>query len=62
MDTELYTTVNDAENREWLKNNAKIAGVGLSPSDIADAVAYVISTPETVAVSEILIRPTKQLV
>jgi NADP-dependent 3-hydroxy acid dehydrogenase YdfG len=62
VDTELYTTVNDPVNREWLKNNAKIPGVGLKPSDVADAVAYAISTPETVAVSEILIRPTKQVV
>jgi NADP-dependent 3-hydroxy acid dehydrogenase YdfG len=62
VDTELYTTVNDPANREWLKNNAKIEGVGLKPSDIADAVAYAISTPETVAVSEIMIRPTKQVI
>jgi len=62
VDTELYTTVNDPENRERLKNNAKIEGVGLKSSDVADAVAYAISTPETVAISEILIRPTKQVV
>lgn len=62
VDTELYTTVNDPVNREWLKNNAKIEGVGLKPSEVADAVAYAISTPETVAVSEILIRPTKQVI
>jgi NADP-dependent 3-hydroxy acid dehydrogenase YdfG len=62
VDTELYTTVNDPVNREWLKNNAKIPGVGLKPSDVADAVAYAISTPVTVAVSEIVIRPTKQVV
>ncbi|MCM2535319.1 SDR family oxidoreductase [Neobacillus pocheonensis] len=61
VDTELYTTINDPVNREWVKNNAKIEGVGLSPSDIADAVAYAISTPESVAVSEILIRPTKSV-
>ncbi|MFP3648350.1 SDR family NAD(P)-dependent oxidoreductase, partial [Paraburkholderia sp. SIMBA_054] len=57
VDTELYTTVNEPENRERLKNNAKIEGVGLKSSDVADAVAYAISTPETVAISEILIRP-----
>jgi NADP-dependent 3-hydroxy acid dehydrogenase YdfG len=62
VDTELYTTVNDPANREWLKKNAKIEGVGLKPSDIADAVAYAIRTPETVAVSEIMIRPTKQVI
>ncbi|MDA7027630.1 SDR family oxidoreductase [Bacillus sp. CLL-7-23] len=62
VDTELYTTINDPVNREWVKNNGKIEGVGLKPSDVADAVAYAISTPETVAVSEIIIRPSKQVV
>lgn len=62
VDTELYRTVNDPETTKWIKENAKIPGVGLKPSDVADAVAYAISTPETVAVSEILIRPTKQVV
>ncbi|WP_256021976.1 hypothetical protein [Paenibacillus kribbensis] len=42
--------------------NAKIEGMGLKPSDIADAVAYAINTPDTVAVSEILIRSTKQVI
>lgn len=60
VDTELYTTVNDPENRELLKKNAKIEGLGLKASEVADAVVYAISTPDTVAVSEILIRPTKQ--
>lgn len=61
VDTELYTTINEPENRERVKNNAKIEGLGLKSSDIADAVAYAISTPESVAVSEILIRPTKSV-
>jgi NADP-dependent 3-hydroxy acid dehydrogenase YdfG len=34
--------------------------LALKASDIGDAVAYVTSTPDTVAVNEILIRPTKQ--
>jgi len=62
VNTELYTTINDPANREWVKNNAKIEGVGLKPSDVADAVAYALNTPETVAISEIMIRPTKQVV
>ncbi|MEC0180793.1 SDR family oxidoreductase [Paenibacillus peoriae] len=62
VDTELYTTVNDPATRDWLKENAKIPGVGLKPSDVADAIAYAISTPDTVAVSEIMIRPTKQVI
>ncbi|SMQ81617.1 NADP-dependent 3-hydroxy acid dehydrogenase YdfG [Bacillus sp. OV166] len=62
--TELYTTINTPEEREWVKDlmNKGEEGLSLKASDIADAVAYAISTPETVAVSEILIRPTKQVV
>jgi len=35
--------------------------IGLKSSDVAEAVAYAISTPETIAISEIIIRPTKQV-
>jgi NADP-dependent 3-hydroxy acid dehydrogenase YdfG len=45
---------------EMLKENASKEGFGLRPEDIADAVAYAINTPESVAINEILIRPTKQ--
>ncbi|MWV42754.1 SDR family NAD(P)-dependent oxidoreductase [Paenibacillus sp. HJL G12] len=62
VDTELYLTSKDPETQEWLKSNQSTEGFGLKSSDIADAVAYAISTPETVAVSEIMIRPTKQVV
>ncbi|USL27467.1 SDR family oxidoreductase [Priestia megaterium] len=60
--TELYTTINDPEARGWVKDlmSKGEEGLALKSSDVADAVAYAISTPETVAVSEILIRPTKQ--
>jgi NADP-dependent 3-hydroxy acid dehydrogenase YdfG len=62
--TELYRTINTPEEREWVKElmSKGEEGFSLKASDIADAVAYAISTPETVAVSEILIRPTKQVV
>lgn len=59
VDTELHTTINDPENREWVENLQRT--IGLKSSDVADAVAYAISTPETVAISEIIIRPTKQV-
>jgi NADP-dependent 3-hydroxy acid dehydrogenase YdfG len=64
VSTELYTTINDPESREWVKNlmSKGAEGLSLKSSDIADAVAYAISTPDTVAVSEILIRPTKQVI
>lgn len=62
VNTELYKTISDPKTRESLKQAAAIPGVGLTPDQIADAVAYAISTPETVAVSEIIIRPTNQVV
>ena len=63
VSTELYTTINTPKDREWVKNLMDAGeGLSLKPNDIADAVAYAISTPETVAVSEILIRPTKQVI
>lgn len=61
VDTELYKTINEPNNRERVKTNAKIEGLGLKASDVADAVAYAIGTPESVAISEIFIRPTKQV-
>ncbi|UNL86883.1 SDR family oxidoreductase [Priestia koreensis] len=62
--TELYTTINHAADRESVRDlmSKGEEGFSLKSSDVGDAVAYAISTPETVAVSEILIRPTKQMV
>jgi NADP-dependent 3-hydroxy acid dehydrogenase YdfG len=59
VDTELHTTINDPERRKWVEYLQHT--IGLKSSDVTDAVAYAISTPETVAVSEIIIRPTKQV-
>ncbi|WP_186673767.1 SDR family oxidoreductase [Sporosarcina sp. BP05] len=59
VQTELYKTISDIKvslelheaQKEW----------GLSVEDIAQAVAYVINTPERVSVSDMIIRPTKQI-
>lgn len=59
VDTELHTTINNPKRREGVEDLQRT--IGLQSSDIADAIAYAISTPETVAVSEIIIRPTKQV-
>lgn len=61
VDTEIFNTINNRETQEMNRENARTEGFGLRPEDVADAVAYAISTPETFAVSEILIRPTKQV-
>lgn len=62
MDTELYTTISDQEAAESLKEASRQPGVGLSADDVAEAVAYAVGTPGTVAVSEIIIRPTNQAI
>lgn len=62
VDTELYTTISDKEFGKNLSNASKIPGVGLTSDDVANAVAYAIGTPDTVAVSEIIIRPTNQAI
>ncbi|MCA9753266.1 MAG: SDR family oxidoreductase, partial [Gemmatimonadetes bacterium] len=60
VNTELYTTIADKGVGESLRKASEIPGVGLTPQDVAGAVAYAIGTPDTVAVSEIILRPTKQ--
>ncbi|WP_369679053.1 SDR family oxidoreductase [Terribacillus saccharophilus] len=59
VDTELHTTINDPERRAWVVNLQRTDG--LKASDVADAVAYAIGTPESAAVNEVIIRPTKQV-
>ena len=60
VDTELYTTVDDAGTQAYLKQKAKIDGLGLNPNTVANAVAYAINQPAGATVNEVLIRPTKQ--
>ncbi|MEZ4647642.1 MAG: SDR family oxidoreductase [Candidatus Eisenbacteria bacterium] len=62
VNTELYTTIADKEFGESLRKASEIPGVGLTPDDVAAAVAYALGTPDTVAISEILMRPTMQQV
>ena len=62
VNTELYTTIADKQFGESLKKASEIPGIGLTPDDVASAVAYALGTPDTVAISEILIRPTMQQV
>ncbi|MCA9758025.1 MAG: SDR family oxidoreductase [Candidatus Eisenbacteria bacterium] len=62
VNTELYTTIADKQFGESLKKASEIPGVGLTPDDVAAAVAYALGTPDTVAISEILMRPTMQQV
>ncbi|PMC39292.1 oxidoreductase [Bacillus sp. UMB0899] len=59
VDTELHTTITDPERRNWIEELQH--KIGLKSSDVADAVAYAIGTPDTVNVSEILLVPSKQV-
>jgi len=56
--TELYTTINDKEASAALHQAQ--SEWGLAAEDIAQAVAYVIDTPDRVSVSDMIIRPTTQ--
>ncbi|MTV81927.1 SDR family oxidoreductase [Secundilactobacillus folii] len=60
VDTELYTTVDDEDTQAYLKQKAKIDGLGLNPETVANAVAYAINQPEGATVTEVFIRPTRQ--
>ncbi|MDR4947138.1 SDR family oxidoreductase [Neobacillus cucumis] len=59
VDTELHTTINNPKRRKWIENLQH--SIGLKSEDVADAVAYAISTPDTVNVSEILLVPATQV-
>lgn len=59
VDTELHLTINGPKRRDWIEKLQHT--VGLKSSDVADAVAYAISTPDTVNISEILMVPAKQM-
>lgn len=58
--TDLYKTINDKAASDTLYKMQQ--EVGLDAEDIAEAVVYAIETPEHVSVSEVIIRPTKQVV
>lgn len=60
--TELYTTINNKAASEQLRQMQHQEGLGLEPEDIAEAIVYAIGTPSHVSVSEVVIRPTKQVV
>lgn len=62
VNTELYTTISDKKMGESLRAASEVPGIGLTADDVAEAVAYAVGTPETVAVSEIILRPTNQAI
>ncbi|MHC5372691.1 SDR family oxidoreductase [Enterococcus sp. LJL120] len=62
VSTELISTVGNEKIAASLTEMGKKEGASLFAEDVANAVAYVIEQPEHVAVSEVLIRPSRQIV
>lgn len=63
--TELVNTIGDQTvlaGVQQLMEAPKSAALALNPEDVAAAVLYAINQPKHVAVSEVLLRPTGQLV
>lgn len=58
VETELLTTITDADALSALKSRA--SSQALQAEDIANAIFYAIDQPEHAAINEILIRPTTQ--
>ncbi|WP_239544596.1 SDR family oxidoreductase [Virgibacillus halotolerans] len=56
--TELYKTISDKQVSEDLHQSQK--EWGLVPEDIASAVVFAIDTPERMAISDMIVRPTTQ--
>lgn len=60
--TELYKTINDKEASQQILELHSEEGYGLNPEDVAAAVVFAIETPDHMSISDIIIRPTKQVV
>jgi NADP-dependent 3-hydroxy acid dehydrogenase YdfG len=58
--TELWGGVADPELRKAVQQRAQREGA-MKPEDIADAIAFVVTAPPRVNVSEMLIRPTSDV-
>jgi len=58
--TELYKTIHDKQVAEQL-HQAQMEW-GLTPEDIASAVVFAIDTPDRMSVSNMIVRPTTQIV
>lgn len=59
--TELVNSVGNKEIEAWIEREIQEKTKSLSVEDIANAVQYVLSTPETVVISEIIMRPSKHI-
>ncbi|MFC6253508.1 SDR family oxidoreductase [Secundilactobacillus hailunensis] len=60
VNTELFSTISDPKQRAQTEKSEK--ETGLNAADIANAVAYAIDQPANVAVNEVLLRPSTQII
>jgi NADP-dependent 3-hydroxy acid dehydrogenase YdfG len=56
--TELVSHITHEETRKGTA--AFVASTSIRPEDIADVIAFAVSRPQSVSLSEILVRPTAQ--
>lgn len=57
--TELINSVGNSDIEAWIAGEVQDSTTSLSALDVAEAVAYILSTPDNVAISEVLMRPSK---
>lgn len=60
VNTELFSTISDPEQRAQTQKQEQENG--LNASDVANAVAYAIDQPADVAINEVLMRPSSQII
>ncbi|GAX05925.1 short-chain dehydrogenase/oxidoreductase [Secundilactobacillus pentosiphilus] len=60
VNTELYSTISDPKQRAQTEKQEQ--ETGLNASDVANAVAYAINQPADVAINEVLMRPSSQII
>lgn len=60
--TELFATVGDHRLAAELQATSELSGYSLSAKDVAEAVLYAIKQPDHVTISEVLLRPAKQMI
>ncbi len=56
--TELADHITHEESRKGAEDF--VASTAIRPEDIADVIAFAVSRPQSVSLSEILVRPTAQ--
>ena len=56
--TELFDSINHADMRSAVRDFVEDCREPLTPEDVADAVAWMVSTPPHVSINDVVIRPT----